>query len=617
MNAPLAKIGRDLFRQRWRGLLVVLAIGLGIAGFCTVLAAYAVLTRELDAGYFASSPASATFHLEEPVGPGLVADLLAGGDFRHAEARRRLAGQIRAGEGPWRQLRLFVADDYEAIAISRIESQAGSWPPAAGEILIERDAFQVLRARLGDRVRLRTGAGAEVELPIAGSVKDVGQAQARMENLVYGYVTRETLALLGEQDFLDQVLVLAAGDAFDEDHVRRVAARAEARLRAGGARIARVDIPPPGRHPHADLMNLLLRSMALFGLFVLLLAAVVVVNLMVALMAAQVRQVAVMKTLGGSRRQIAAIYFGQVLMLALAALAIGLPLGLWGGRALCRSMSVFLNFDISSYALPPWVYALVFLVGLVVPLLAAAWPIGRGIARPVLAGLADHGTSAAGPPAAFGAGAFDRWLAGFGGATRPLLLAVRNAFRRRTRLALTLLTTTTAGTFFLAALDVRASLIHTADRLYAGKTAAARYSFDQHMLMIYVFLILVSAILASLGGLALTTSMSLGVLERRREIGVLRAIGASPSAIRRIFMAEGAAIGLLGWLLSAAISLPVAQGAANLLGERLFRGPLDFRCDLQGLAIWLAVSLLLGLLASLLPAWRASRAPLRESLAYE
>jgi hypothetical protein len=43
-----------------------------------------------------------------------------------------------------------------------------------------------------------------------------------------------------------------------------------------------------------------------------------------------------------------------------------------------------------------------------------------------------------------------------------------------------------------------------------------RYAFDQHMLMIYVFLVVVSAVLAAVGSLGLMTATSLNVLERRR-----------------------------------------------------------------------------------------------------
>ena len=64
------------------------------------------------------------------------------------------------------------------------------------------------------------------------------------------------------------------------------------------------------------------------------------------------------------------------------------------------------------------------------------------------------------------------------------------------------------------------------------------------MLMIYVFLIVMSVILGGVGGLGLMTTMSLNVLERRREMGVLRAIGASPRAVWLIVVAEGVVIGV-------------------------------------------------------------------------
>ena len=101
---------------------------------------------------------------------------------------------------------------------------------------------------------------------------------------------------------------------------------------------------------------------------------------------------------------------------------------------LCRYLAVFLNFDIASFAVPAWVYLLEALVGLLVPLLAAAYPVAtRHAASPLREALADYGVAEGG----FGTTAFDRALALVAGTTRPLLLSLRNAFRRRARLALT------------------------------------------------------------------------------------------------------------------------------------------------------------------------------------
>jgi putative ABC transport system permease protein len=75
----------------------------------------------------------------------------------------------------------------------------------------------------------------------------------------------------------------------------------------------------------------------------------------------------------------------------------------------------------------------------------------------------------------------------------------------------------------------------------------SRFGFDQHMLMIYVFLIVMSAIVGGVGGLGLMTTMSLNVLERRREMGVMRALGATPRIVWLMIVAEGVVIGVLSW----------------------------------------------------------------------
>ena len=122
MNAPARKMWRDLWQERARGILVVLAIALGIAGFTAVLASYAILQRELNQGYLATVPASATLYTDA-VDDQLLAAIVAEGEVKHAEARRRLSGRIKSGPARWRNLQLFVVPDYGKIALSKIEKQ--------------------------------------------------------------------------------------------------------------------------------------------------------------------------------------------------------------------------------------------------------------------------------------------------------------------------------------------------------------------------------------------------------------------------------------------------------------------------------------------------------------
>jgi putative ABC transport system permease protein len=785
------KAVRDFWSERGRALLVVLAIAAGVAAFSAMLSSYAILVRELDRGYLATNPAAATFWTDR-VDASLIAAVRANTPIADAEARRSVRGRIQTGAMQWKTLQLFVVEDYRDIRISLVEPQAGAWPPKTGEILIERDAMQVAKTKIGARAVVRFD-GTDRVLHVAGSVHDVGQAQARMENLVYGYTNLETLSLLGEEPYLDQLTVTIAGD---ETRRRAVAEQVRAFLEASGHPVRRMDVPKPGKHPHADLMGTLMLSISSFGVFILLLSGILVVNLLTAIMAAQVRQIGVMKAIGGTRGQIARIYFAQAFLLGVAAVIVAIPLGMWGARLLCTQQARFLNFDITSFAVPGWVYALDLMVGIVVPLLAAAIPVWRGTSVSVREALADYGVSSS----RFGSGAIDQLLANVRGLARPTLFAIRNSFRRRGRLVLTVMTLAAGGIFFLSALNVRSSLINTLDTLFAqrkydlsvsfpqmvstealeravaktdgitasemwitsegsiGPTPAegheglhgrrptgdgftvvalpattrllapnlaegrwfergdvealvvnsalaqryprmkpgnvvefqlgparlawkvvgitrepfvppvayvprefydqrhpgsvnnlrlavandsvrsrleqnlnaegvrvggsvtnadTRIGFDQHMLMLYVFLMVVSAVIAAVGALGLMTTMSLNVLERRREMGVLRAIGATPRAIWLIVAAEGAVIGLLSWSVAALLAWPVSNVIGDILIRLMFRGGLDFVFELPGLAIWLAVVMTLSIAASVIPAWHASRGSVREALAYE
>ncbi|NJL32707.1 MAG: FtsX-like permease family protein [Chloroflexaceae bacterium] len=133
-----------------------------------------------------------------------------------------------------------------------------------------------------------------------------------------------------------------------------------------------------------------------------------------------------------------------------------------------------------------------------------------------------------------------------------------------------------------------------------------------------IFALLVMALLiAVVGGLGLMGTMSLNVIERIREIGVMRAIGASDGTILQVIMVEGMMLGLLSWALGALLSFPMSQFLSDQVGRQLFSLPLSFSFAVEGAIIWLVFSLVLASVASFFPAWRASRVTVRDVLAYE
>jgi putative ABC transport system permease protein len=133
-----------------------------------------------------------------------------------------------------------------------------------------------------------------------------------------------------------------------------------------------------------------------------------------------------------------------------------------------------------------------------------------------------------------------------------------------------------------------------------------------------VALLLVMAILLALvGGLGLMGTMSINVLERTREIGVLRAIGAPNRGVAQVFILEGITIGLLSWCMGALLAIPMTQGLNQAVGVPTMGMPLTYAYSMSGLWLWLVVVILLSALASFIPARNASRLTVREVLAYE
>jgi putative ABC transport system permease protein len=159
--------------------------------------------------------------------------------------------------------------------------------------------------------------------------------------------------------------------------------------------------------------------------------------------------------------------------------------------------------------------------------------------------------------------------------------------------------------------------LHQVSKKYETPVVISRQTPRQHVVMIYVFLIVMSAIVGSVGGLGLMTTMSLNVLERRREMGVLRAIGATPRIVWLVVIIEGLLIGLLSWIIAVFLAWPVSNVLGNVIVKALFRGGLDFTFEPWGLLIWLVVSLSVSAAGSFIPAWKASRTTVREALAYE
>lgn len=140
---------------------------------------------------------------------------------------------------------------------------------------------------------------------------------------------------------------------------------------------------------------------------------------------------------------------------------------------------------------------------------------------------------------------------------------------------------------------------------------------SENLAVLINFLLIMALLTALVGSIGLTGTMSMNVMERTREIGVMRSIGAGDREVMKSVIVEGVLIGLISWCAGAALAFPISKLLSTIIGLAIFHTPLGLVFSWQGFIIWLFLVLILSTLASILPARSAARLTIREVLAYE
>lgn len=468
MKPRWRKVIHDLLDNKGRTLLVVFSIAVGVFSIGVIAGAYQIISTDMSASYSANRPANVELRMTN-----FDDDTLALIRNRHgvaeAEARRVFNIRVRVpGTEKWTTLDMVAFDDFEKNKINLLTPIEGQAIPKKREVLLEQDVLKHLDTGVGGVLEFELPDGSTKTMPVVGIVQDTGGSAGDFLASPYAYITRDTLPYLGQPELFNRALVVVSEGGDDIHPIRDMGAMLKDKLEKNDSTVIRMRFSETHKHPLADTVNAILGILMALGILIVFLSSSLIANTLNALLNQHLRYIGVIKLVGGQRRQVSLMYLTLIMAFGILALLIAVPLGGQGAYGLALFVADQLNFNILGYRVVLLAFVVQILVGLLVPLIAGLAPVRNGsritVLRALSGGLADGEKQAK-------AGKerlpwFDwmqvkatRVLAKRGiHIPRPFVISLRNTFRRKSRLVLTLFTLTMGGAIFIAVFNVRVTL---------------------------------------------------------------------------------------------------------------------------------------------------------------
>ena len=795
MTSRWKKVWADFWGNKTRSVLTILTIMVGTfaVGFNGNLGLY--MAESMESDFLSSKPSEAMVYAHPMTDDNVKAARTVAG-VKAVDGRSTFSGQLIGPGGKKISVQFTSMKAPADLTVNILKPASGQTTiPALGEkqVLIDSSA-ESLGYHPGDILVIEFDNGRQRELQLAGYMHSATGIPYKLAEVIDAYVTPDTMVWLGGSRDYNALAISVTEKPTDAEHVTQIAQAVADRMTHSGATVDFVYVYQPGHHFAYSIAQGMFMVLGVLGWLTVILSAFLIINTITALMAQQTRQIGIMKATGGDTLQIFAMYLVLIFAFGVAALLVSIPLANKAAQAIGDGMAAWLNFFPATYRGYSSTLVQQAIVAIAVPLLTVLWPLYNSVRVTVREALSDYGIGGNAKPK-------DKDISkGTLLIPRPMRLSLRNAFRRKLRLALTLFTLVLAGAIFIAVFNLWASfgkVIHdiegyfladiniSFDRAYrfdrvaemaqrvpgvqrvegwlqypgtliTDKDATGRQIIfvappsnsklidpiitsgrwlttgDENAIVIgnhllnvfpnlkvgdwltikingketkwhiigtytitgnsdvpllyvnyeyisrlidqpgqvyslrvittshdaltqkrvndtlsalfaargvkvtgtqlsadfiknqtaqtdiFVYFVLTMAVLiAIVGGLGLMGTMSINVLERTREIGVMRAIGASNWNIQSIVIVEGMVIGLMSWVLSIVLSIPITIALTTGVGLAILTSPMPPVYGLTGIIVWLVGILVIGTLASALPAHRASSLTVRDTLAYE
>lgn len=798
------KVLSDLWGNPVRTILVVASIAVGLFAVGMIGTVRVIMTEDLTRGYAAINPVN--INIQASAFDEDIVDLaqkISG--VKEVEGLRTFSLMVRTGPDEWSRMSVSAKAPSSENKISRVELESGTWPPGDHEIVMERnklvDVVQ-LPSDTGSLIEVKLPSGKIRQLRLVGAVHDqtlgLGDPGGFFLAPIQGYINVDTLAWLEQKDDYNRLYVTVQGDNENEPYMREIANRISRAMEDENVLVYNSAVYRTTEHPNSAYIDGISGVLVVLGALIVFLSGFLITNTFQALLNQQTQQIAIMKTIGARSNQVSLIYIALIFTFSMLALLISLPLSRAAAFWLVAFLSTRMNTRVLSYHTVPSAVISQVVIALVVPQIAGISPILRGTRIRIQE--AFTGSLVELDP--MQRGWIDRKLASVKSLSRPLLISLRNTFRHKGRLVLTLVTLTLGGAIFIATFNSRASLenyinrvshyfladvnvtleephrisviqdvlgqiggvsqvegwaygrsellleddqggdavqllgppvdsrlidpillkgrwvqagdegaIVLSERFFsrypdldvgdtlrmrvngkksewvvvgffqlvgksAGFVAYTNYEYlasfirqenraltfrvtatrpnltikEQEELgsriekalqdngigvtevragayliedtsrpldTLTLFLLIMAGLTALVGSFGLAGTMSMNVLDRTREIGVMRAIGASDRMVMSLVLVEGVLIGLISWLAGVVVAVPITQLLSDVIHLAIFDARAEFTFTAFGPLAWLGCVIVLSVLASVVPARSAARLTIREALAYE
>ena len=468
MKPRWRKVLHDLIDNKGRTLLVVFSIAVGVFTIGVISGAYQIISTDMSISYSAKHPANIEMRMSN-FDENVLASIRNQRQVESAEARRVFNIRVRVpGSETWTTLDMTAFDKFEENTINLLTHIDGKMVPDKREVLLEETALQHLEVELGGSLEFQLPDGSTKTLPVVGIVQDTAAGAGDFLASPSAYITTDTLQYLGHPKLYNRAYVTVSGDGDDIFFIHEVGAALKNKIEKGDVIVARSRFSKTHEHPLAETINAVLGILMALGILIVFLSSSLIANTLNALLNQHLRYIGIIKLVGGQRRQVFRMYLTLIMAFGVLALMIAIPLGGQGAYGLALFLAGELNFNLLGYRIVPMALLVQIAVGLLVPLIAGLVPVLNGsritVLRALSGGLVEEQSQAAGSETRF---SWLDWiqfkvthiLAARGvHFPRPFVISLRNTFRRKGRLALTLFTLTMGGAIFISVFNVRVTL---------------------------------------------------------------------------------------------------------------------------------------------------------------